>query len=130
MQPVISTPSTLLNNKIYPMAFDEQIEWTDSSYLFVYYLVGDMVNNMVVTDTTVIFDVIVAKKLWRIQESDGTPAIRPYSIMREIVSQFRNQSVGSVGKLIFKGFRQIGVDQTFNAMRLSAKMTGFSGGSR
>jgi hypothetical protein len=63
LQPTIVTPSTLLNSKIFPMPFDEQIETEACSHLCIYYLIGNMKENMVITDTTVIFDVIVAKNL-------------------------------------------------------------------
>lgn len=128
LQPSLADRNILLMNKMWPMRFDEQIEIEDCSQLRVYYLNGDFANDMVVSEMNVVFDIIVAKSLWLINESDGSSSVRPYSIANELIKQFRNKSVGTVGKLLFKNFRHIAVNNKFDGIRLVAKMTGFSGG--
>ena len=48
-------------------------------------------------------------------------------IANELVGQFRNKSVGTVGKILFTKFSQVAVNEKFDAFRLKARITTFSG---
>jgi hypothetical protein len=128
VEPSLVDPSVLLFNQMYPMPFDPDIVTEDCSQLRVFYLDGNLQDNMTVTQLSVIFDIIVAKSLWLINEADGSSSIRPYSIMNEVLKQFRNKSIGTVGRLLFKSFRHLVVNKQFDGVRIVANMTGFSGG--
>lgn len=125
-QPNLADNSVILFNKLWPQPFDEQIATEDFSNLRVYFANIKFENNAIVSDSIVTFDIIVAKSLWLI--NTGTPVIRPYEIAKEVVATFRNNSVGTVGRLMFLNFQHMGVNQKFDAIRLTAKMTTFSAG--
>jgi hypothetical protein len=123
-QPAIVDSSILLNKSVFPAPFDNEITWDDCSQLRVFYLSGQLQDNMVVDGTKVIFDIVCAKSLWMISGSQ----IRPYQIMAELEKQLRGVSVPIAGKLVFKTFHHMAVDKQFDAIRLIASMTLFSDG--
>jgi len=125
----ITDVSSLLYNQVFPSPFDTTIEQEDCSQLRVFYQTGKIQNDMVVDNINVIFDIIVAKSLWLINDGNGNSQVRPYMIMSELEKQFRNQSVGRAGRLLFQSFDHIMVDKMFNGIRLTARMTTFSSGN-
>lgn len=127
--PSLSDTSILLWDKLFPTKFDTTVKYENSSQLRVFFGSGKITNNMVVNNLTVIFDIIVAKQFWTINDGQGTSQIRPYMIMTELEKQFRNQSVPYVGKILFQGFNDIAVDEQFNGIRLTALATQFSSGN-
>lgn len=125
-QPDIADTSVLNFNKVFPYPFDPELTTEDCSQIRVFYWDGAI--KRVIEETKVMFDIIVAKKLWLINDNN-TPAIRPYQIMSELVTTLDDKSIESVGRLHFNNFRHVSVDQQFDAIRVLASMTTFNQGS-
>jgi hypothetical protein len=127
-QPDIPDTSILLFKNLFPQPFDpSEVQTDDSTSLRVFYLRGDFTREYPVgVETQVYFDIICAKANWLINSGDpvnvGEPKVRPYEIMSEIVATLDNKSIDTVGKLHFVGFNHIGVNKTFDGIRLLAMM--------
>lgn len=125
-QPSVSNVQSLLFSKIFPYPFDPSVTTNACSQIRVYYTDGD-INDVVVERISITFDVVVAKSLWL--TNDGSPTIRPYEIIKEIVNTFDNKSIDTVGKLEFDSFRHVMLNDTFDIVQLTAEMVSYSTGS-
>lgn len=111
--------NSLKLTKVYPCRINTAI--TDECTQLRIYYPGAKLNAVGATeDIWVSFDILCHINLWLI--NDGTNSlIRPYEIMKELTNLF-DQSLSTVGKLVFKEFNQIFVNDKFDCIRLMAKM--------
>lgn len=122
LNPVVQNPSVLSDSGLLlPSPFNTTT--TDCTQVRVYYLDIDIEKN--VDDCVLIFDVIVAKNLWLI--NNGKPAVRPYAIAEEIMKTFQGKSIQTIGTLDFQRMKHMWVDEKFDAVRLYARMVNFNG---
>lgn len=110
----------LMFKNVYPYPFDNSAAATDTSQVRAYYPNGLFENREIIHDTRIVFDIIVAKSLWLV--NDGSPLIRPYEIMKNIVNLFSDKSVGTLGKINFHRFVHLTVNEKFDAIRVEATM--------
>ncbi|WJJ55271.1 hypothetical protein QB910_000027 [Dabrowskivirus KKP3916] len=117
----IQDTTSLMLKYVFPTPFDPEIVNDDTSTLRVFFLRGDFTKEYPIgVQTKVFFDIVVNKQNWLI--NDGTPKIRPYEIMSEIVNMLDNQSVGTLGKLHFQNFAHMAINLNFDGIRLTADM--------
>ncbi len=109
------------SGRLFPYPFDNTVEQVDCTNIRVFYPEGEIHEGQITAETYVCFDIIVAKSLWLIGDSQSSE-IRPYKIMNEIVKTFRDISVDTVGRLRFTDFTHMSVNDKFQAIRLSAVM--------
>lgn len=120
-QPNLILPANnLMFNLVFPYPFNPDVTIQDCSQLRIYYPSGQLKNNEIVGDINLIFDIIVAKNLWLI--NDGDSKIRPYEIISELISYFSKNSINTVGRLHFERFNHLTVNEKFDALRLIANM--------
>jgi len=120
----IADTSGLLLTKIYPYPFSSAII-DECTQLRIYYPDGEFDSTGVIEQSLVLFDIICHKNLWLI--NDGTNSlIRPYEIMKELANLFK-PSLGTVGKLKFKRFNHLFVNDKFDCIRLMAEMMTIGG---
>jgi hypothetical protein len=118
----ISLPAkSLMFKNVFPYPFDKNATITDCSQIRAYYPIGYLKNNEIINDTNVVFDIIVAKSLWLV--NDGESKIRPYELLRHTISTFSGKSIGTLGQLHFSRFMHLTVNDKFDAIRLEATMT-------
>jgi hypothetical protein len=113
-------------NRIFPFPFDPTAALEDCTQLRIYYPDG-IFDGFNIAQTSLYFDIVIAKSLWLIKGDDGKSAIRPYLIMKELVNHFTNRSIGTIGKIKFTHFQHLNVNSKFDAIRLGADMYLFSG---
>lgn len=99
-----------------PYPFNTKTTDTTSCEIRVYYPSLDF-NNEHIQEVTVLFDIICSKSLWT---KDGN--IRPYEIMRHLINSFLNKTIFEVGKLRFNGMRHVTVNDSYEGLRISARM--------
>lgn len=122
-QPQVSNPYDLMLTRIYPYPFELNFVQEDCSQIRIYYSGGN-IDDVVVEEMEVIFDILVAKNLWLIKGSDGvSSSIRPYEIMKYIVNDFIQNDITLLN---FTSFRHLSVNDKYDAIQLSADLTEFS----
>lgn len=109
----------LLESKtpLLPYPFNTKTTDTTSCEIRVYYPSLDFKNNEVIQDVDVLFDIVCSKSLWT---KDGN--IRPYEIMRHIFKTFSKKSIFEAGVLHFKAMRHVTVNDSYDCIRLTARM--------
>jgi hypothetical protein len=123
-QSTIADTSGLLLTKIFPYPFSSVIT-EECTQLRLYYPDGEFDSIGKIEQSLVLFDIICHKNLWLI--NDGTNSlIRPYEIMKELINLF-DQSLSTVGKLKFKRFNHLFVNDKFDCIRLMAEMMTIGG---
>ena len=123
-QPNLTLPANHLirtDEKVLPYMFDEKAVLEEQSQLRVYYPEFQFVNGQVVENTLIHFDIICAKTLWLINVG-GKGKIRPYEMIKYLVSHLYDRSIGTVGKLRFIGGQQLTVNEKFASIRVFADM--------
>jgi len=112
--------SDLMLKKIFPFPFNLSVDIDEGTQVRVYYSDVLFKNNQVIEDTRIIFDVICSKSvdIWTI--NDGEMKIRPYEIIKEIVNQFNNKSIKTLGEVRFKTTKQVYINDRFDSVRLFA----------
>lgn len=120
-QPDIAMPATnLMFKSVFPFPFDNAVATTDCSQIRAYYPNGTFQSREIIADTRIVFDIIVAKSLWLV--NDGTALIRPYEIMKHLIALFSDKSIGTVGRINFHRFVHLTVNDKFDALRIEATM--------
>lgn len=112
--------NNLILNKIFPYPFNQNVILEDCSQIRVYVPNGYLENNRIIENTDICFDIIVAKNLWLIN-NNGQSLIRSYEIAKELVNIF-NKNVSTIGRLNFKKFIHISVNDKFDCIRLISEM--------
>lgn len=114
--------NSLIMTKVFPFPFDTKTEEVDISHLRIYYPKGDFGSNQIIENTDLLFDIVVAKskELWLV--NDGSSLVRPYEIMKNIINHFDGKSISTVGRLKFKKFIHVSVNEKFDCVRLIAEM--------
>lgn len=107
--------NSLIKTRLLPYMTNPEVLTRDITQVCIYYPSCDFVNGDVIEMNKVHFDVICGKTLWLI--NDGEVKFRPYEIMKEIKYIF-NDSISTIGKIHFQGFRHIPVNEKFDCVRL------------
>lgn len=110
--------------RIYAYPFD--IDFTDDvrSQLHIYYPSFSFENNANVADISVVFDIVVHKKIWLMMDNKRK-VIRAYEIARNIVGSMANKRIGSIGKIHFSEGMHTIINSEFEGVRLVARITDF-----
>lgn len=111
----------LVNEKIFPVPFTGTVPQEQQTNLRVFFPSG-VLNNRVVLDSQVVFQVVLHKDLWKVKDLDGNSVIRPYAIMDEIVKLFQDRSIGTLGVLHFKGYSYHALDKDYGMYNLEAEI--------
>lgn len=119
IQPNINGNSLMLS-KVYPFPFSTTVETTEGTQLRVYYQDANFKTNQTISDSTIYFDIICSKSqsIWLI--NDGSPKIRPYEIMSHLVDHFSEKEIPKIGKLNFRRFIHVNVNDKFDCIRIFA----------
>lgn len=121
-RPNVTLPAkSLMMKNVFPYPFNPKIQTEDCSQIRVYYPDGEIDDSEAWLDTDVFFDIVVAKTLWLVSDSERE-AIRPYEILRYLIEHFKDRSIGTVGKLKFSRFVHLNVNENFDAIRIGARM--------
>lgn len=120
---LVSPHNSLMYERIYPFPFNPDIVKDDRVELRVYYPDGELINGQHIEINRIFFDIVVSKNkdvysVW----IDGKRKIRPYEIMKEIVSMFFKKSYGTLGEIKFKKFRHIYISNKFDILNLDAEI--------
>ena len=107
------------SSKIFPYPFDPEATVNDGSFIRVYYNDGSFNSNETIAESQLHIDIIVAKKLWLINNGDES-MIRPYEIMGHVVSMLGKRSLNTTIKLNFEGYMHMYINSKFDAVRLFA----------
>lgn len=118
--------SVLFLKTILPYPFSDTLT-EDTSQLRIYYPGGQFNGNHTVEDTTLHFDIIIAKNLWLIKVDDEEK-LRPYEILSEILNTFRDNRIVGVGKVQFDNFKHYVVNEKYDCLRLFARVITYSAG--
>lgn len=117
------TPSSLVskNKKIFPSPFTGVVPQKQETNLRVFFS-GGQLDNRVVLDSRVVFQVVLHKDLWLVEGLSGQSLIRPYAIMDEIIKLFQDKSIGTLGVLHFKNYNYHALDKDYGVYNLEAEM--------
>lgn len=119
-QPDLILPAkNLFLKKIFPYEYNPNITMEDCTQLRIYYPSGRIINKAI-EDVVVVFDIIVAKTLWLV--NDGKPLLRPYELLKLIYNEYQNKSISTVGVLSFRGWNYINYNDKFNGIRFFSSM--------
>lgn len=120
MQPDVDS-SSLMFKVLYPFPFDMEANYEDCTQLRVYYPQGIFTENQQFAETSIYFDIIVARSLWLVSNGEIS-SIRPYEIMRLIVNQFDKKSIDTLGRIEFLRFDHLNVNEKYDCIRIQAEM--------
>lgn len=115
---------SLIMTNIYPFPFDNSVSTTEKTELRVFFGKEFYESNANVQDRIVVFDIITAKSLWRIN-ANGV-VFRPYEIKDNIIETFRKARIPSVGNIVFVESSPLMVNETFSGIRLIGKIVSFN----
>lgn len=110
----------LFLSRIFPYPFSDDIT-EEQSQIRVYYPETEFVSGGHIEMTEISFDIIVHKNLILMKKEDGKTTIRTEFLGKEIISQFNEQSIGTIGKLQFMRRVHIPVSPEFQMIRLEAR---------
>ena len=111
----------LVGRKIFPSPFTGVVPQKQETNLRVFFPSGTL-NNRVVLDTKVVFQVVLHKDLWLLNDLDGSRIIRPYAVMDEIIKVFQDRTVGTLGVLHFEDYSYHALDKDYGLYNLQAEM--------
>lgn len=110
----------LFLTRILPYPFSDDIT-NEQSQIRVYYPMCEFVNGGHIQMTEIYFDIIVHKKLILMKEADNkTTTFRTEFLGKEIISQFNEKSIGTIGELKFKRRTQVPINSEFIMIKLVA----------
>lgn len=108
-------------NILSPFPFNELAQVADVSQLRVFSANTYLSSNNIISDTGIVFEILIPKSLWLIWDENGDSTIRPYEISARILNVLLDKNLKGLGKLKFDGFSQISVGTSFEGIRLFAK---------
>ena len=107
------------NARILPYPFDPEATIDDGSFIRAYYNNGDFDDSEVIAESNIFIDIIVAKSLWLIHDSNlNESRIRPYEMMGHIINKVGKRSLGSTIRLKINGYQHMSVNTKFECIRL------------
>ena len=114
INPVILAPFSK-SERILPYPFD--IEFTEEirSQLHIYFPRLEFINNEIVENILVFFDIVVHKSIWTIIDIKNQKKIRPYEIARHVIFEMKDTCT-------FTEMTHLAVNQEFQALRLEAEI--------
>lgn len=115
------------DQRFYPYPFNVEYKEGMRSQIHVYFPSMVFVNNDVVEDSVVWFDVVVHKELWLIEKrlADGTIAklVRPYEIVQNIAEIIKRVERDTRDlKIDLISFDHLGVNANYQAIRLEGRL--------
>lgn len=118
----VGNPQKLILNKIFPTPFFEDVETVEGIQIRIFFDNGEM-QNRAILGSEIVFQIITPNDWWLIRKENDREAVRPYEIMSEIVNQFEDKSISTVGILKFHRFRYGYVNDQVTAYELFANMS-------
>ena len=116
----------LINNYIHSTPYTPQVLTEQKNQLRVFYPNGEL-ENRIVLETDVVFQIIVHRDLWLIGEytdnDEYKKKLRPYQIMDEIIKTFQDKTVDKLGVMHFVNFvyrylnEEYGMYELFSVVR-------------
>ena len=117
---------------ISPLPFSEQVPEDQSCELRIHFPIGILSEDGAIAQTQVYFHFIYHNNLSLINDSDGSPKIRVYEVLNEIIKTYHGRSIGTLGTISFgegkppfnrSSFRYISTGNVmYGAYELSANM--------
>ena len=114
INPVILAPFSK-SERILPYPFD--IEFTEEirSQLHIYFPRLEFINNEIVENILVYFDIVVHKSIWTILSENNEKIIRPYEIAKEVIYELKDICS-------FNEMSHLAVNEEFQALRIEAQI--------
>lgn len=108
--------------KISPTPFNPEAEDEDGSMIRVYYNNADFNDNETIMEADIFIDIIVAKKIWLINNRKINKSfVRPYEIANIIINTLGRDSIHNPPPLKFKGFNHLHINTMFDSIRIYAE---------
>lgn len=117
----VGNPLDKENGRVLPFPFSPFASTKEQTTIRAYFPTGKLDSSSVWRDTDIIIDIVVARGIWLIENEVREHEIRPYRIMSELVTLLDKEAVDPMGKLEFKGFEHLSVNQEFDAIRMFFK---------
>lgn len=101
--------------RILPHPFD--IDYTEDvrSQLHIYFPRLEFVNNQIVENSLIFFDIVVHKSLWTIRDEANKKKIRPYEIAKHLIHELK-------GYCDFTEMSHLSVNEQFQCLRVEAEL--------
>ena len=105
-------------NRISPVSFNMNAQIDDRTEIRVYYNIGRFSTEGRHIDYNMHIDIICAKNLWMITDTNGNSKIRPYEIMSRIFDVIGQRNINqiNIGKPV--QFQMLSVNERFDAIRI------------
>jgi hypothetical protein len=94
-----------------PHPFDIDFTADVRNQLHIYFPSIEFINNQIVEDIIVFFDIIVHKSLWTFRDDKNKKKIRPYEIAKNIIFDLKDN-------IQFTDMLQVAVNDMFHCIRL------------
>jgi hypothetical protein len=101
--------------RILPHPFDVEYTADIRSQLNIYFPRLEFINNQIVEDVLVFFDIVVHKSIWTIRDDEGKKKIRPYEIARHVIKEL-------IDVCDFHEMTHLAVNEEFQALRLEGQI--------
>ena len=105
-------------NRISPVSFNMNAQIDDRTEIRVYYNIGRFSTEGRHIDYNMHIDIVCAKNLWMITDTNGNSKIRPYEIMSRIFDVIGQRNINqiNIGKPV--QFQMLSVNERFDAIRI------------
>lgn len=101
--------------RILPHPFDIDYTADIRSQIHIYFPRLEFINNQIVENVLVFFDIVVHKSIWTIRDDTNKKKIRAYEIARHIISDLKSVCE-------FTEMTHLSVNEEFQALRLEAEI--------
>jgi hypothetical protein len=101
--------------RILPHPFDVDYTADVRSQINVYFPRLEFINNQIVENILVFFDIVVHKSLWTIRDENNKKKIRPYEIAKLIINELKEYCE-------FTEMTHLAVNEEFQCIRLEAEI--------
>lgn len=87
--------------QINPLPFSEEVPEDKSCELRIHFPVGVLGEEGAIAQTQIYFHFIYHNKLSLINDKDGSPKIRVYEVLNELIKTYHGRSIGTLGTVSF-----------------------------
>lgn len=101
--------------RILPHPFDIEFTADVRSQIHIYFPSLEFVNNQIVEDILVFFDVVVHTSIWTIRDTTEKKKIRPFEIAKHIIHDLKDVCT-------FHEMTHLSVNEEFQALRIQAQI--------
>lgn len=117
----IQYTGSLVEGKIFTTPYAGSVPKEEQVNVRVFFPKG-RINHRVVLGTRIVFEIVVHENLWLMRDKEGNKCLRPYEIMAEIVEQFEDRSIGTLGVIHFRDFEFYSIGNSWTLYTLEAEM--------